>query len=211
MTLFEVGICIAVVMVLIIIFRPVLRSPYRRPSGINCINNLKQVGLAYKIWAGDNGDVLPMGISATNGGAMEAVYAGNLLQTFLVMSNELSTPRVLYCPDDKFRSAAASFMSPVGNNNISYFVGADTTNDMRPQMFLSGDCHFNVSLPASTATSVLAAISTNFSVGWNSARHLGKGNICLADGSVQQTDSSRLQFFLEQTGLATNRFVMPFP
>ena len=35
------------------------------------------------------------------------------------------------------------------------------------------------------------------------------GNVGLADGSVQQMTTSRLQESLHQTGLATNRLLMP--
>jgi len=61
MTLFEVGVIVAVVMILIVIFLPFSRDSRSRIAKINCVNNLKQLGLAYKIWEGDNGDILPMG------------------------------------------------------------------------------------------------------------------------------------------------------
>src|SRR5215469_7451650 len=92
MTLFEVGVIIAVLLVLVAVLLPISRRPWfssahTRARSINCINNLKQVGLAYRIWEGDNGDMAPMGVSITNGGSMEMVASGNVVQTFLVMSN----------------------------------------------------------------------------------------------------------------------------
>ena len=105
MTLFEVGVVVAIVMILIVLLLPRLATPNGRISKINCTNNLKQVGLAYRIWEGDNGDIYPMGISVTNGGSMEMVATGNVVQTFLVMSNELSTPRILHCHRDDFGRA----------------------------------------------------------------------------------------------------------
>src|SRR5262249_27220176 len=44
---------------------------------IACVNNLKQIGLAARIWAADHRDVLP--------------------PDFVTMSNELSTPKLLIC------------------------------------------------------------------------------------------------------------------
>src|ERR1035438_7513034 len=127
MTLFEVGVVIAIVLLLAALFLPRMLQPRRTYTGINCVNNLKQVGLAYRIWEGDNGDIYPMGISITNGGSMEMVQTGNVIQTFQVMSNELSTTRILLCPEDSSRAVPASTtgswvtdFSGLANSNISY-------------------------------------------------------------------------------------------
>jgi hypothetical protein len=82
MTLFEVGVVVAVLMIVVVLLLPQLARPHRTYSGINCINNLKQVGLAYRVWEGDNSDIYLMGISVTNGGAMELVQTGNVVSVF---------------------------------------------------------------------------------------------------------------------------------
>jgi prepilin-type processing-associated H-X9-DG protein len=209
MTLFEVGVVIALVMLLAVFLLPILRFHSTISSGprINCVNNLKQVGLAYRIWEGDNGDIYPTGISVTNGGSMEMVATGDVLQTFLAMSNELSTPRILYCPADAARSPAMSFSGPVSNRNISYFIGVDVTNDANPQMIISGDCNFE--MRGMSVKSGLQSFWTNTSVAWDATRHVNAGNIGLADGSVQQVTISGLQTALQNTGWATNRFAIP--
>ena len=96
LTLFEVGVVIAIVLILVVLILPRLARA-RTASHINCINNLKQVGLACRIWEGDNGDLYPMAVSVTSGGSREMVTTGNVVQTFQVMSNELSTPKILVC------------------------------------------------------------------------------------------------------------------
>jgi hypothetical protein len=68
---------------------------------ITCTNNLKQVGLGFRIWAAEHQDKIPTQISITNGGAMEAILTGNVAAAFQVMSNELSTPKILFCPTDQ--------------------------------------------------------------------------------------------------------------
>src|SRR5579859_1869853 len=88
MTLFEVGVVVAVVLLVAVILLHILADNGRKSARLGCVNNLKQVGLAYRIWEGDNNDIFPMGISITNGGSMEMVATGNVAQTFLVMSNE---------------------------------------------------------------------------------------------------------------------------
>ena len=213
MTLFEVGILVAVVMILVIVFLPRITSPRRTYGSIACVNNLKQLGLAYRVWAGDNNDLYPMGISITNGGSMELVRTGDVVQTYLVMSNELSTPKILYCPEDRIRTPAITFSSWIGNRNLSYFVGVHATNDLSPLLILSGDSHLTRSnLPPLPPG--LHALGTNELVGWTNQRHTGsrhsdQGNIGLADGSVQQTDSTRMREFLTETGRATNSFAIP--
>jgi hypothetical protein len=206
MTLFEVGVVIAIAMILVIVLLPRLAIPNGRYSKINCVNNLKQVGVAYRIWEGDNGDIYPMGISVTNGGSMEMVRTGNVLQTFLVMSNELSTPKILYCPEDTNRSWPTSFSS-LSNSNISYFISVDVTNELNPQMILSGDCNFEIG--GKQVKPGLLSVWTNNPVSWAVTRHKGNGSLGLADGSVQSATSPGLCVYLEQTGLATNCFAIP--
>jgi prepilin-type processing-associated H-X9-DG protein len=210
MTLFEVGVVIAIVMILAIL---ILHTSWRPNSAhaisqrINCVNNLKQTGLAYRIWEGDNGDIYPMGVSVTNGGSMEMVATGNAVQTFQVMSNELGTPRILYCPADSARTSATAFTG-LDNSNISYFVGVDVTNDAaNPQLIMSGDCNFEIGGVAIKPG--LRSFWTNDPVVWSAGRHVNRGNLGLADGSVQQAFSPRLRDYFQLTGLATNRFAIP--
>ena len=79
-----------------------------------CINNLKQLGLAARIWA-DNKDVLPPDI--------------------LSMTNEMTTPKILVCPADTRRQAAASWASWSGAN-CSYEHLAPSGSDTEPQRVL---------------------------------------------------------------------------
>ena len=206
MTLFEVGVVIAVVMVLAVLLLPTLAKAKHKSSRIGCTSNLKQIGLSYRIWAGDYGDKYPIAISVTNGGSMEMVITGNVVQTFLVMSNELSTPKLLVCPQDTKRIWAADFTG-LSNSNISYFVGVGATNEMHPQMIISGDSNFEIG--GVTVKPGLWEFGTNDPVVWSATRHVKTGNIGLADGSIQSTTSSGLHVYFQQTGLATNRLAIP--
>ena len=207
MTLVEVLVIIAVlaVMFALIDFGPSQRGK-RKTQWIICINNLKQIGLAYRIWAGDNNDKYPMQVSTTNGGTMELVADGkNVWRNFLVMSNELSTPKILFCPADAGRICATNFSNDL-KDKISYFFGVDA-NPKDPQMLLSGDDNFAISgIPVKSG---LLEISSNTPIAWTSARHKFAGNIGLADGSVQQVSNSELTNSLQPTGSATIRLAIP--
>ncbi len=68
----------AIIAVLGAMLLPALASAKRKAQSISSVNNLKQVGLAARIFAGDNGDRLPM--------------------SFEEMKNELSTDKITYDP-----------------------------------------------------------------------------------------------------------------
>ncbi len=224
-TLVELFVVVVVLSVLAAIFLPQwVRSQKRYRACLSCVNNLKQVGLAFKVWALDNNDHFPMQVGVTNGGTMELVNAGNVWPHFLVMSNELSTPKILFCPReaDKQRTMANAFLpnpappplgppaSPVvpltNDIHLSYFVGVDA-DDQLPQMVLAGD--HNLLIGGKPAGHGLHFVWTNAPVAWLKPVHQGMGNVLLADGSVQPLPNSKWHPVLVQTGVATNRLAMP--
>lgn len=179
--------------------RPRCRSTPR----IRCVNNLKQTGLAFRIWEGDNGDRYPMAVPGTNGGSIDFLTGPNAFRTFQMMSNELSTPKVLICPSDS-RDAATNWNS-FGNSNLSFFVGVDAT-ETNASMILSGDRNIT---NATAIRNGLLALTTKRLAGWTSDMHNRVGNILLADGSVQQVGISGLQNLIANTGVVTNWVQMP--
>jgi prepilin-type N-terminal cleavage/methylation domain-containing protein/prepilin-type processing-associated H-X9-DG protein len=209
LTLIEVLVVIVMLAVLAAMFLPP-RNNQTKALRINCVNNLKEIGLAYYLWAGDHNDKFPMQVSITDtngGGTMELAATGNVVATFQIMSNELSTPKILWCSADENYNYATNFTTDFNNSKISYFVGLDA-NTNSPQALLSGDDNFAIGgVPVKSG---LLEFSTNASISWTAARHKFAGNIGLADGSVQQVTSSSLhQWLLPQTGLATNRLAIP--
>lgn len=219
LTKIEVVVIIAALAILAALFLPALAATKRKSSRLGCDSILKQIGVAYRIWEGDHGDKYPMSVSVTNGGAMELIATGNVAACFQVMSNELSTPKILRCPEDTRRVWATNFSTDFDNSHISYFVGL-AADDSKPQMLLSGDD--NVAISGIPVKSGLLELTTNTPITWSSGRHVAYnshfwtaarhkfvGNIGLADGSAQQVTTDGLQKALQQTGVATNRLVLP--
>jgi prepilin-type N-terminal cleavage/methylation domain-containing protein len=205
-TLVELIVVCAVLGMVALVILPALAQDEQsaaRAKRINCSNNLRQVSLAYKVWAVDNNDRLPMTVPVQEGGTKEFAAGGNAFRHFQVMSNEINAPKILICPADS-RKAATSF-GDLQNKNTSYFVGLDAT-DLRPKSLLSGDRNLdNGVAPVRTVLELRSDKTTH----WTDSIHVNEGNIGLSDGSVILADNAKLQELLQKTGDATNRIALP--
>jgi len=190
---------------------------WRKAKSICCVCNLDQVSLSFQSWKGDHYGEFPMQVSITNGGVMELVTDGkNVWPTFQVMSNELSTPKVLVCPRDAGQRYATNFANDFGDSNISYFVNLDATGT-DPQRLLCGDD--NLTVHGEAVSSGILNLWTNTTIAWTKERHDGLGNIGLTDGSVRQVVgiADGLTKYLKSNdsfpdhvvGVATNRLAIP--
>ena len=191
---------------LLALLLPVLAASKRHASRINCFSNIKQVNLSFRIWEGDHDNLYPMGVSTSIGGAMECVAKGDVIRCFQRASNEMSTTKILICPNDTNRTYASNF-DALKSTNISYFIGADATSETNPGLLLSGDDNFAIG--GVSVKSGLLELPTNAPISWTTARHIKTGNFLLGDGSVGQSTTSFLRTAWKQTGMATNRLIIP--
>lgn len=165
MTLLEVLVVMVVLFVLAGLILPDVASNGAKGKAmrISCINNLKQLGTAYRVWKNDNGDKYPMEQTESLGGMQEifsnSASAGRFAYLpYTIMQNELGqSPKVVLCPSDeripntnfywgkqntpkeissKWPSSPAS--GSFDNTNVSYFCGVGA-NDTYPQSILGGD------------------------------------------------------------------------
>ena len=219
LTLVEAVVMVFLLAGLVVMFLPALMSHHSGVQHIYCVNNLKQVGLSFQIWASDHNNKYPMAMSVTNGGTQELITGPDAWKTYLAMSNEISSPKILLCPQDAERKRAATNFSDDLKLHISYFVGLDATVD-NPNALLSGDDNFLINgLPVRSG---VIEMTSNSPIAWNSSRHVwvktrfgvfstktSFGYIGLGDGIVQPIKNSDLLNQVHQTGLATNRLTIP--
>lgn len=208
-TVVELLVVIVVVFFLLVLFLPGTFFSERRNGRvkavrINCVNNQKQVGLAFRMWSDDNSDIYPMQLLTNQTGGFLFADATNGFRYFEVLSNELSTPKILVCPADK-RVPATNFTTDFNGAHVSYFIGLEA-NGTRPGAFLGGDR--NITNGRAPINRILE-LQTNQNIGWTSELHHGSGNVLLGDGSVQQVTSPGVKQLLAGTGLATNRLLLP--
>lgn len=219
-TLTELLVVVVVVVVLVGMVIPVGSGNRPKASRIQCMNNLKNVGLALRIFAAEHAGTFPAALSATNGGFQEPLTDGSQLwRHWLVVTSQLATPKLLLCPADKRRVAAAAFAPATnlpsqfifsGNHQLSYFLGLHASETM-PQSILAGDRNLTTNgTPVAPGRHVFPA-GTRF--GFTAELHIQSGNLLLGDGSVQQVSSGSLdeQFrdALKATGLTNDVWVVP--
>src|SRR5262249_32891199 len=129
------------------------------------------------------------------------VQAGQVVHHFLAVSNELSTPKILVCPEDT-RQEARNF-SDLTNTNISYFVGLDAAED-KAGILLAGDRNIMVfSRPVPDGSTMTFPTNTAFlsKVEWSPTTiHKGAGNAALGDGTVLNLSNAGLRAQLGNSG-----------
>src|ERR1017187_6471043 len=76
MTLLETVVVIVILGVLAAMLLPALAPTHHCGKRISCVNNMKQLGTAYRIWENDNGDKYPMQQTEALGG-MQGLLSGS--------------------------------------------------------------------------------------------------------------------------------------
>ena len=195
---------LVVLVIVIILLGMVIPMPsghsYEKARRIKCVNNLKNVGLAFRIYANDSGGRFPWQIPGEKA-EIQINYSTDPTTYMRAVTNELSIPKIVNCPSDK-REVATNW-SQFSRANMSYFITADASQTF-PQSFLAGDR--NITNENGQLLPGLHDLSTNGPTGWDETIHKNQGNACMGDGSVQQLSGARLREQLRNTG-QTNKYI----
>lgn len=192
---------LAIIAIMVAVFLPAMQRAKQKAQRIQCTDNLKQLGLAFRTWVIDGGPESSAEASTNREAALGRILSGGAFRYFQVMSNNMGDPKLLVCPADT-RIPAKDFGPGFSNTNLSYFVNLDA-DETYPQLFLYGDRNLTNGLPIQEGILVL---TPDRPVGWTHEIHNCQGNVALADGSVSGFSNSRLS---EAVAGATNRLAMP--
>lgn len=175
-----------------------------------CRWNLKETGLAFRQFASDNGDRLPMRVSERLGGAREAATAGDVAGVFKSVADYLTVPEHVICPGDN-RSAAAT-VTQVTTDELSYFVNT-TADRSNPGAVLLGDRDVVAADSNRHAENWLKGVQevtrATGKLTWSGVLHRESGHAAQVDGAVVQLKEGELTQALLAGDPARARLLFP--
>ena len=191
-TLLELLTVIAIIGILAALLLPALQQAKVRAKRVECVGNLKEMGLALHLFENDHNGKLPTQVSTNDSGSLEFVIAGfqahgafyYSFEHFRPLAGALTTPKLLACPADLERWAATNF-NQFNNGNLSYVIGLPTNADI-PGAILAADRNFPACRHPPPGPTI-GYFTNGPPPYWRTGLHERKGDVLFADAHVEES------------------------
>lgn len=187
-----------------VVVLPLLANTGSRSEQVSCLNNLRQIGIAFQSWGSDHEDRRPWYVPMNEGGTHSHPFRNSIFIQFTPLSNYLSAPCLMDTGEltaTKRRadnwSAQPGGLQNAGfqNNSVSYMIGPDTFIS-ETHVILVGDRNAwfsGTNVCGSGGGLNVSALNRPYNGGWVDGNHGTAGNILMNDGRVEFTDSRHLR------------------
>jgi competence protein ComGC len=225
-TRIEFAVILGVLSVLAMVALPLLANNSARSDQAGCLNNLRQIGIAFQAWGNDYDDRRPWSVPANHGGSSGHVLRNEAWFHYTFLSNHIA-PGVLMDPSETvpykrraenwaFRPDGGFLHSAFKNNAISYMFSLHTAL-AEANNILAADRHVQFSREGFCpvgGTTLMNALATRdpFFRGWTNNVHGLAGNVLHNDGHGEYVSQERLKavLFRNDDAGSEDHFVTPF-